>query len=321
MLDIPDEVLWETREKMRGYMYHFVRERIRERWVHENVPAARVLAGGTLLGQQALTIGFARRFAAYKRPDLIFQDPDRLPRLLNDPKRPVQFVFAGKAHPADDGGKQPSRASSTRADPRFGGRIAFVEDYDVNVARYLVQGCDVWLNNPRKPLEASGTSGMKAAANGVLNVSIGDGWWPEGFVAGNGWLIDPATSTRTTPPRTRPTPKRSTACSRTRSCRPSTSGTPRGAASLGADGQAVHPYRRATILHTPHVEGIRRADVPAGVRGQPHEQVGQHGRGRATIGGCLVVPSPACDVLFAMRRTSPSPEARRSTAATAGTRK
>ena len=192
VLDIPDEVLWETREKMRGYMYHFVRERIRERWVHENVPPARVLAGGTLLGQQALTIGFARRMTAYKRPDLIFHDPDRLARLLNDPKRPVQVVFAGKAHPADEGGKHALQGIYRRAlDPRFGGRIAFVEDYDLHVAHYLVQGCDVWLNNPRKPLEASGTSGMKAAANGVLNVSIGDGWWPEGFVGGNGWLIDP----------------------------------------------------------------------------------------------------------------------------------
>ena len=192
VLDIPDEVLWETREKMRGYMYHFVRERIRERWVHDNVQPARVLAGGTLLGQQALTIGFARRMTAYKRPDLIFRDPDRLARLLNDPKRPVQIVFAGKAHPADEGGKHALQGIYRRAlDPRFGGRIAFVEDYDLHVAHYLVQGCDVWLNNPRKPLEASGTSGMKAAANGVLNVSIGDGWWPEGFVGGNGWLIDP----------------------------------------------------------------------------------------------------------------------------------
>ena len=192
VMDIPDEVLWETREKMRGYMYHFVRERIRERWVNDNMQPARVLAGGTLLGQQALTIGFARRMTAYKRPDLIFRDPDRLARLLNDPKRPVQIVFAGKAHPADEGGKHALQGIYRRAlDPRFGGRIAFVEDYDLHVAHYLVQGCDVWLNNPRKPLEASGTSGMKAAANGVLNVSVGDGWWPEGFVGGNGWLIDP----------------------------------------------------------------------------------------------------------------------------------
>jgi glycogen phosphorylase len=104
----------------------------------------------------------------------------------------MQIVFAGKAHPADEGGKHALQGIYRRAlDPRFGGRIAFVEDYDLHVAHYLVQGCDVWLNNPRKPLEASGTSGMKAAANGVLNVSIGDGWWPEGFVGGNGWLIDP----------------------------------------------------------------------------------------------------------------------------------
>ncbi|MBA2354013.1 MAG: alpha-glucan family phosphorylase [Acidobacteria bacterium] len=192
VLRIPDEELWETRERMRSYMYHFVRERIRDRWVRENATAARVLAGGTLLGQNALTIGFARRMTAYKRPDLIFKDPDRLARLLNDPRRPVQIVFAGKAHPADEGGKHALQGIYRRAlDPRFGGRIAFVDDYDLHVAHYLVQGCDVWLNNPLKPLEASGTSGMKAAANGVLNVSIGDGWWPEGFVGGNGWLIDP----------------------------------------------------------------------------------------------------------------------------------
>lgn len=190
--EIPDEVLWETREKMRSYMYNFVRERIRDRWVRENIAPTRVLAGGTFLGQHALTIGFARRMTMYKRPDLIFSDPDRLARLLNDPKRPVQIVFAGKAHPADEGGKHALQGIYRRAlDPRFGGRIAFVEDYDLHVAHYLVQGCDVWLNNPRKPLEASGTSGMKAAANGVLNVSIGDGWWPEGFVGNNGWLIDP----------------------------------------------------------------------------------------------------------------------------------
>lgn len=192
ILAIPDDVLWHTRQRMRHYMYQFVRERIRDRWVRDHVPPARVLAGGTLLSEHALTIGFARRMTAYKRPDLIFMDPERLARLLNDPKRPVQIVFAGKAHPADESGKHALQGIYRRAlDPMFGGRIAFVEDYDLHVAHYLVQGCDVWLNNPRKPMEASGTSGMKAAANGVLNVSIGDGWWPEGFTGENGWLIQP----------------------------------------------------------------------------------------------------------------------------------
>jgi len=196
VLEIPDEVVWQTREKMRAFMYHFVRERIRERWVRENVPPARVLAGGTLLDQNALTVGFARRMTAYKRPDLIFRDPDRLARLLNDPKRPMQIVFAGKAHPADDGGKRVLQSVYRFAsDPAFGGRVAFVDDYDLHVAHYLVQGCDVWLNTPRKPLEASGTSGMKASMNGTVNVSIGDGWWAEGYNGSNGFLIDPGIET------------------------------------------------------------------------------------------------------------------------------
>lgn len=191
VLSVPDEELWATRDRMRTYMYTFVRERVRERWMREVAPA-RVVAGGTLLDPSALTIGFARRMTAYKRPELIFSDPDRLARLLSDPRRPVQIVFAGKAHPADESGKHALQGIYRRAlDPRFAGRIAFVDDYDLHVAHYLVQGCDVWLNNPRKPLEASGTSGMKAAANGVLNVSIGDGWWAEGFTGSNGWLIDP----------------------------------------------------------------------------------------------------------------------------------
>nr|MCU0255773.1 alpha-glucan family phosphorylase [Vicinamibacterales bacterium] len=119
-------------------------------------------------------------------------DPARLQAILNDPRRPVQLVFAGKAHPADDSGKVALQGVYRRAlDPAFNGRIAFVDDYDLHVAHYLVQGCDVWLNNPRKPLEASGTSGMKAACNGIPHLSVGDGWWAEGFTGDNGWLIEP----------------------------------------------------------------------------------------------------------------------------------
>ena len=128
-------------------------------------------------------VGFARRFAAYKRPELIFHDPERLARILNA-DRPVQIVFAGKAHPADDPAKHTCSAVFKHAlDPKFGGRLAFIDDYDMHVAHYLVQGCDVWLNNPRKPLEASGTSGMKASLNGVPHLSIGDGWWAEASTA------------------------------------------------------------------------------------------------------------------------------------------
>ncbi len=136
-------------------------------------------------------IGFARRFTGYKRPELVFHDGDRLARILNAAGRPVQIIFAGKSHPADDIGKHHLQSVYRHAlDPLFAGRVAFVDDYDLHVAHFLVQGCDVWLNNPRKPLEASGTSGMKAAVNGVPHLSIGDGWWAEGFNGANGWLID-----------------------------------------------------------------------------------------------------------------------------------
>ena len=192
VLAIPDEALWDARSALRNYLFAFIRERARQRWTEEHVSAARVVAAGTLLDPNALTLGFARRFTGYKRPELIFHNPDRLLGILNATRRPVQIVFAGKAHPADETGKHHLQQVYRRAiDPMFGGRIAFVDDYDLHVAHFLVQGCDVWLNNPRKPLEASGTSGMKASLNGVPHLSIGDGWWAEGFTGDNGWLIDP----------------------------------------------------------------------------------------------------------------------------------
>ncbi len=188
---IPDDELWETRTALRTYLFTFLRERARRRWKEEHVTAARVVAAGTLLDPGALTIGFARRFTGYKRSELIFHDPDRLVRILTAARRPVQLVFAGKAHPADETGKHNIQKVYRRAvDPMFAGRIAFVDDYDLHVAHFLVQGCDVWLNNPRKPLEASGTSGMKASINGVPHLSIGDGWWAEGYSGRNGWLIE-----------------------------------------------------------------------------------------------------------------------------------
>ena len=168
-----------------------MRERARQRWTTEGGAAARVVAAGTMFDQGTLTIGFARRFTSYKRPELLFSDPDRLARIVNTWGRPVQFVFAGKAHPADDAGKHHLQRIYRHAlDPKFGGRIAVVDDYDLHVSHFLVQGCDVWMNNPRKPLEASGTSGMKAAINGTPHMSIGDGWWAEGFTGENGWLIE-----------------------------------------------------------------------------------------------------------------------------------
>ena len=190
--EIPDEELWAARQALRTYLFAFIRERARHRWKDEHVSAARVLAAGTLLDPNALTIGFARRFTGYKRPELIFNKPDRLLAILNASRRPVQIIFAGKSHPADETGKHHLQQVYRRAiDPMFGGRIAFVDDYDLHVAHFLVQGCDVWLNNPRKPLEASGTSGMKASVNGVPHLSIGDGWWAEGYTGENGWLIEP----------------------------------------------------------------------------------------------------------------------------------
>jgi glycogen phosphorylase len=189
--NIPDEALWSARQALRQYLFAFIRERARHRWRDEHVTAARVVVAGTLLDPNALTIGFARRFTGYKRAELIFRDPERLQGILNAARRPVQIVFAGKAHPADETGKHHIQQVYRRAiDPAFAGRIAFVDDYDLHVAHFLVQGCDVWLNNPRKPLEASGTSGMKASVNGVPHLSIGDGWWAEGFTGANGWQID-----------------------------------------------------------------------------------------------------------------------------------
>lgn len=191
VLAIPDEELWRVRQSLRRYLFTFIRERARQRWTEEHVGIPRVVAAGTLLEPDALTLGFARRFTGYKRPELVFHDPDRLARILNAAGRPVQLIFAGKSHPADEVGKHHLQRVYKRAlDPLFAGRVAFVDDYDLHVAHFLVQGCDVWLNTPRKPLEASGTSGMKAAMNGVPHLSIGDGWWAEGFNGRNGWVID-----------------------------------------------------------------------------------------------------------------------------------
>jgi len=190
-VSLPDEELWAVREALRSYLIAFIRERTRELWTAQHVTAARVVASGTLLDPAALTIGFARRFTDYKRPELIFSNPERLAHILTAFRRPVQIVFAGKAHSADHPGKQHLQRIYNRAiDPAFGGRIAFVEDYDLHVAHFLVQGCDVWLNTPRKPFEASGTSGMKASINGALHLSTDDGWWAEGYTGSNGWLID-----------------------------------------------------------------------------------------------------------------------------------
>jgi starch phosphorylase len=195
VLDIPDEELWAVRAQNKQVLLEYLNEYTRERWASGEIDPKQVLASGPFLEPEPLTIGFARRFATYKRATLIFTDPDRLARILTNPERPVQLIFAGKAHPADDGGKRLIQEIFWRSlDPRFQGRIAFAEDYDMLLASHLYAGVDVWLNNPRAPLEASGTSGMKAAANGALNVSILDGWWIEGWNANHeaGWGIVPS---------------------------------------------------------------------------------------------------------------------------------
>jgi starch phosphorylase len=187
---LPDDELWTTRRMLKRKLASYIRERARAQWVTTNVHPVQIIAAGVLLDPYALTIGFARRFATYKRGSLIMRDPERLLRIVNQAQRPVQIIFAGKAHPMDEPGKlviQQVYRTLKRAE--FGGRVIFLEDYDINLARYLVQGVDVWMNNPRRPMEASGTSGMKAALNGAINFSVLDGWWQEGYNGENGWAI------------------------------------------------------------------------------------------------------------------------------------
>jgi starch phosphorylase len=188
--DMPDHELWHMHLLLKRKLMNFLRARARRRWVAGVNDSTQVMVGGTLLDPDALTIGFARRFATYKRADIIFRDLQRLEALLLDVHRPVQLIFAGKAHPADDPGKSLiQRIYNFAKSNELGGRVAFVEDYDMHMARYLTQGVDIWLNTPRRPREASGTSGMKAAVNGVPNLSILDGWWVEGYNGANGWAI------------------------------------------------------------------------------------------------------------------------------------
>jgi glycogen phosphorylase len=187
---IPDEELWRAHERCRERMVSWTRQTLKEQLARRGASFDDIAIADEVLDPEALTIGFARRFATYKRGALLLRDPDRLRRLLEDTKRPIQFVFAGKAHPADHEGKELIKAIVNFArNPMVRRRMVFIENYDMNIARYLVQGVDVWLNTPRRPYEASGTSGMKAAVNGVPNCSILDGWWVEGYDPDVGWAI------------------------------------------------------------------------------------------------------------------------------------
>ena len=187
---IPAATFWSARRMLRQRMIDFIRQRLVDQITRQNSPFDQLAWAHGALNPDALTIGFARRFATYKRAPLIFHDAKRLARILGNPNRPVQLVFAGKAHPADLGGQGFAQEIYNYAhDPRFAGRVVLVDDYDMHVGRMLTSGCDVWLNNPLRPQEASGTSGMKPPLHGGINCSILDGWWPECFNGKNGWAI------------------------------------------------------------------------------------------------------------------------------------
>ncbi len=188
--NIPDKEFWEVRAKLKRRLVDYILDLAQQERIPGNAHQAQVIASSLQLDPNILTIGFARRFTTYKRSNLILRDPERLLELINNPDKPVQVIFAGKAHPADEPGqrliqeihRQVKRTANN-------GRLILLEEYDINLARYLIQGVDVWLNTPRRPNEASGTSGQKAAINGVLNFSVLDGWWYEGFNGSNGWAI------------------------------------------------------------------------------------------------------------------------------------
>jgi starch phosphorylase len=188
--NVDDGELWETHLNLKSRMVEYVRRRAVKQAMRRDEPPEVLQRLQRVLSQDALTIGFARRFATYKRANLILADMGRLAAMVNDPKRPVQFVFAGKAHPHDEPGKRVlQQIARLMRDSQFGDKLVFVEDYDINVGRHFVQGVDVWLNNPRRPLEASGTSGQKVVLNGGLNLSVLDGWWAEAYDGLNGFAI------------------------------------------------------------------------------------------------------------------------------------
>src|ERR1017187_124489 len=188
--NVDDGELWETHLSLKAQLLGFVRRRAREQAARRSESDETLLGLDKVLSPDALTIGFARRFATYKRANLVLADMQRLASMVNDPKRPVQFLFAGKAHPHDEPGKRVlQQIAEMMRDPKFANKFVFIEDYDINVGRHLVQGVDVWLNNPRRPLEASGTSGQKVVLNGGLNLSVLDGWWAEAYDGLNGFAI------------------------------------------------------------------------------------------------------------------------------------
>src|ERR1700749_3702443 len=190
VIDIPDDVLWETHHLLKARLIDFIRERLRRQRIRLGESPGQLRQINSVLNPDVLTIGFARRFATYKRGTLLFSQKERLLRLVQNTKRPVQFIFAGKSHPKDEPGKRFIQEVYNKSrEPELEHAVVFVEDYDTYIGRRLYQGVDLWLNNPLRPLEASGTSGMKLPPNGGLNLSVLDGWWCESFNGNNGWAI------------------------------------------------------------------------------------------------------------------------------------
>ena len=187
---IPDEEIWHTRMHLKNKLVEYIKGQFRENWLKNQGDPSRIVSVLEAINPNALIIGFGRRFATYKRAHLLFTDLERLERIVNDPLRPVQFLFTGKAHPADGGGQGLiKRIIEISRMPQFLGKVIFLENYDMRLAKRLISGVDIWLNTPTRPLEASGTSGEKAQMNGVLNFSVLDGWWLEGYVKGAGWAL------------------------------------------------------------------------------------------------------------------------------------
>ena len=190
ILQVPDEVIWNTRVQLKNKLIDYIRRRFRENWLKNQGDPSMVVSLLDKINPNALLIGFARRFAPYKRAHLLFSDLDRLSKIVNNPKYPVQFLFAGKAHPADGAGQGLiKKIYDISQRPEFMGKILFLDNYDMQLARRLVSGVDIWMNTPTRPLEASGTSGEKALMNGVVNLSVLDGWWYEGYREGAGWAL------------------------------------------------------------------------------------------------------------------------------------
>ncbi len=188
--DLSEELIWNKRLELKNKLINYIREQFRENWMKNQGDPSRIVSVLEAMSPNTLIIGFGRRFATYKRAHLLFNDLDRLDRLVNNPNCPVQFLFTGKAHPADGGGQGLiKRIIEISREPRFLGKIVFLENYDMRLAKRLISGVDIWLNTPTRPLEASGTSGEKAQMNGVLNFSVRDGWWYEGYVDGAGWAL------------------------------------------------------------------------------------------------------------------------------------